>query len=342
MKRKILPILIITILIIFVWQFPLIKYISAQFIGQLSVIIKAKSIEKILNSAEYSEETKRKIKYIREVKIFAKNTLSLVDSESYQSFYDERGKTTLWNLSACKEFTLEAYEWSFPFFGSFPYKGFFNKNMALKEQERLIEKGYDTRLRSVGGWSTLGWFDDPILSNMLSRDAGQLAEVIIHEMTHSTIYIKNDATLSENLASVIGEIGAEEFLRHKFGDGSDEVIQYVNALDDQEKFRQHLIKGTRSLDSLLNNFTQTMSREEMRNDKRKMIQKIISTIDTISFINKDKYERLFKRRLPNNAYFMSFLRYNSQKDTLKEFFYAEFSGNTSDFLSYLKNTYSYL
>ena len=87
--------------------------------------------------------------------------------------------------------------------------------MADKEMELLKEAGYDVGMRTVGGWSTLGWFKDPILSNMLNRSYGDLANLIIHELVHATIFVKDSVEFNENLASFIGDQGAKLFLKRK-------------------------------------------------------------------------------------------------------------------------------
>ncbi len=93
-----------------------------------------------------------------------------------------------------------------------PYKGFFNQKLAFELKDELEKEGYDVIVRNPGGWSTLGWFTDPILSKMLNRSEGDLANLIIHEMVHSTIFVKDSVEFNENLATFIGDRGAEKFL----------------------------------------------------------------------------------------------------------------------------------
>ena len=108
---------------------------------------------------------------------------------------------------------MRAYEWSFPFLGRVPYKGFFDRGAAIEEDSLLRLKGYDTGIGNIRGWSTLGWFKDPILSGMLENSEGALANLIIHELWHGTLYVKDSADFNENLASFAGEQGALLFLQ---------------------------------------------------------------------------------------------------------------------------------
>jgi predicted aminopeptidase len=123
-------------------------------------------------------------------------------------------------------FQLKAYEWDFPLIGSFSYKGFFNYDQALEEEDKIRKNGYDTSIDEIAGWSTLGWFKDPVLSDMLDRSSGSLANLIIHELTHGTLYVKDNVDFNENLASFVGDKGALIFLRHKYGENSKEYHEY--------------------------------------------------------------------------------------------------------------------
>ena len=118
----------------------------------------------------------------------------------------------MWVVMACEPFALKPKEWKFPIIGSVPYKGFFKKERAEALKAELEKEGWDVMVRNPGGWSTLGWFTDPILSKMLMRSEGDLANLIIHEMSHATIFVKDSVEFNENLATFIGDRGAELFL----------------------------------------------------------------------------------------------------------------------------------
>src|SRR5690606_16736486 len=132
---------------------------------------------------------------------YAISEIGLEESKNYTSYYDQKGQVILWNLSACESYEFTPKLWSFPFLGSFPYKGYFDLDKAMEEYQLLKELGYDARIRPVNGWSTLGWTKDPILSNMTERSTGAIVELIIHELTHSTLFVKDNIEFNENLAS---------------------------------------------------------------------------------------------------------------------------------------------
>lgn len=156
--------------------------------GQWDVISDAKPIDDYLHNPEYPDSLKTQILLIQHIREFAFDTLGLDRTDAYTTLYDQKGKPLLWIITACPAYKLEPYRWEFPIAGKFPYKGFFNLDLAKKEAKVLKEQGYDVRVGNINAWSTLGVLDDPILSNMLARKEGELAELIIHELTHGTLY----------------------------------------------------------------------------------------------------------------------------------------------------------
>ena len=207
-------------------------------------------MKEVLDDKAVPDSVKQKIQFIETVKRFAIDSIGLKPSENYTTFYDQDNKPLLWVLTVSEPFKLKAYEWKFPLLGSVSYKGFFDYDNAKEEELSMKSQGYDTDLGEVSAWSTLGWFHDPILSNMIYRSKGQIAELIIHELTHSTIYLKSNVNLNENLASVCGEQGAIRFLKSVYGEKSDELTDYLNRKEDYDRFSRQMLIGTHLLDSL--------------------------------------------------------------------------------------------
>jgi predicted aminopeptidase len=336
MKRKIIFGIVLIILIISSLFFDLIIYGFNQAKGQLRVVWNARPIEEVMTDLNFPDSLKQKIRLIQEVRRYAIDSIGLVDSDNYTTFYDQEGKTLLWNLSAAEPFALEPKLWSFPILGSFPYKGFFNFEKAKEELSDLEEKGYDARIRPVGGWSTLGWFKDPILSIMLERSEGGLAELIIHELTHSTLFVKDNIEFNENLASFIGERGAVLFLSSKYGVSSDELLEYNNSEEDSRTFIRQMLLASSKLETLYSTFDELATDSIQIWKKHLLIDKITSSLDTIPFYNKS-YNDIFKNGRPNNAYFMSYIRYHSSEDSLNHIFQNQFESNLSRFIRGMKD-----
>lgn len=319
------------------WE--LIAYGFGQAQGQFEIIRNARPLEEVLADENIADSLKSKIQLVSEIRQYAIDSIGLSDSDNYTTFYDQEGRVLLWNLSGCEPFQFIPKMWSFPLLGSFPYKGFFELEKAKEEQAELIAENYDTRIRPVGGWSTLGWFTDPILSNMLQRSEGRLADLIIHELTHATLFVKDDIEFNENLASFIGERGAQEFLQFRYGAESAEYSDYKLHLEDNKQFTKHILTCTKLLDSLYTSFDEHTSDSVKAFQKHVMIDEIASSLDTIFFHN-SRYNQIFQSGRPNNAYFMSFLRYHSSEDSLSVLLKKEYSNDLEAFVDGMRTHHS--
>ena len=317
------------------WQWELISYGVAQGRGQWKILKNSVPLEEVLSNPAFPDSLKQRIDVIQQARRFAIDRLGLKTSNSYNTFYDQKGEVVLWNVTACEPYALKPKTWWFPIVGEVPYKGYFDIEKAKGLSEELKDQGYDVRIRPVGGWSTLGWFDDPMLSSMLDRSTGGLAELIIHELTHGSVFVKDSVTFNENLASFIGEKGAVLYLKETYGDSSELLLEYEGGESDARKFTQHILRGTQHLDSLYSSFGSELTDDFKEHQKLKMIDRICGELDTISFSN-DRYNRIFKDNRPNNAYFMSFVTYYSFADQLETLFREQFNGDLMAFITYMR------
>jgi predicted aminopeptidase len=256
--------------------------------------------------------------------------------------FDQNGKEIMWVVMACEKFRLKPKEWKFPIVGAVPYKGFFDEKRANDLKQELEKEGWDVVVRNPGGWSTLGWFTDPILSKMLSRSEGDLANLIIHEMSHATIFVKDSVDFNENLATFIGDRGTEKFLIDKYGEHSKEYTTYMEEDKDYLKFVNHMLRGAKALDSLYNSMDSTDGMDEKLKSKEKVIRRIISAMDTLSLTLTSTPSKRFRNELPNNAYFMNFRQYQSKQDTFADEWKAKFDGDLRAYISYLSDKYPFL
>ncbi|AFM05484.1 putative aminopeptidase [Bernardetia litoralis DSM 6794] len=328
-----------------IWQRELIAYGFLQLNGQLEVMNNGRRFEELKKDSNFPDSLKAKIKIIEEARKFGMEKLGMTFSKNYTKIYDQKGAAILWNVSAAYPYKLKAYKWKFPIVGTFSYKGYFDLEKAKKERDRLKNNGekgikFDTNIRSVSAWSTLGWFEDVLLSNNLNRSEGNLVELILHELTHATLYVKDSVEFNENLANFIGEEGAKLFLEEKYGKNSKELNDYIFSLQDSKKYRNFMLLASTSLDLLYNSasFIGKNSDIEKEKTKQNYLNLIKSKIDTVSFSNKNWSKRFQKREL-NNTNFMSVRRYNSSQDTLKVMFEEDFNKDLKAFLKYFADKY---
>lgn len=298
------------LLIIFITiNFELIIYGISQGKGQLEIVRKARPNIEVLNDPNFPDSLKVNLKLVDEIKKFAFDSLGINYSKNYSKVYDQKGKELMFVVTACQPYKLEPKEWKFPLIGTFSYKGFFDLEKAKALAKELKEEGLDVNIRTAGGWSTLGWFEDPILSNMLNDTEAEFAELLIHELTHGTLFVKDSVRFNENLATFIGIKGAERYLKRKYGNENKMLTNYQCLWGDRNKISKHILIGAKYLDSVYNAMDDNISIEDMKAIKSETIDEIINSIDTLRLFNKKKYMDYYEKYKPNNTYFMSYLRY---------------------------------
>ncbi len=340
-KRIFLGLLImLTALVVVYWD--LINYGIRQGYGQINIIWNAKPVEDFMADPTFPDSLKARLKLIDEVRQYAIDSLGLKDTKNYKTLYDQKGEEIMWVVLACEEFQLKHKEWTFPIIGAVPYKGFFNKEKAINLKKKLEGEGYDVIIRNPGGWSTLGWFTDPILSKMLNRSEGDLANLIIHEMSHATIFVKDSIDFNENLATFIGDRGAEKFLIHKYGSRSKEYRTYIEEDEDYLKYVNYMLGGAKQLDSLYNTMKETDTLERKKSIKKSVIQKIVISMDTLSLALMKQPSKRFQNTLPNNAYFMNFRTYQSKQIVFLDDFKTNYRSDLQFYIKVLSKKYPFL
>jgi len=340
--KRLLVGLVITILALIVIFWDLVSYGARQGYGQFRIIWNARPVEEFLADPQFPDSLKARLELIAEVRKYSIDSLGLKDTENYKTMYDQKGKEVMWVVMASERFRLKPKEWVFPVVGAVPYKGFFNEKKANDLKQELKNQGWDVVVRNPGGWSTLGWFTDPILSKMLSRSEGDLANLIIHEMSHATIFVKDSVDFNENLATFIGDRGAEKFLIYKYGEHSKEYTTYMDEDKDYLKFVNHMLRGAKALDSLYNSMNPADSEDQKLDLKEKVIRQVITSLDTLSLSLTSAPSKRFRNELPNNAYFMNFRQYQSKQDTFTDEWRVKFDGDLRAYITYLSGKYPFL
>ncbi len=331
MKKLFKQFLKITLIVLFLaalWKYELVIYGVRQFKGQMTILFNSVPVEDVLKDPKLKTEFRDKLLLTGEIRKYAMDSLGLKNSKNYTFYYDQHDQPIMWVVTGCLPYELKAKEWWFPFLGEVSYKGFFIEKLALEEEQLIRSEGYETDIYSPSAWSTLGYFKDPIFSNMLKRGPGRLSELIIHELTHATIYLQSNVEFNENLATFIGEKGAERFLLVKYGEGSDEYKKYMGYLADELIYSEYMMLSATRLDSLYKTFTVQMPVKEKAIKKYNMIAGIMSGIKQLPLFYPERYRFDFKNtRLPNNTEFMAFLRYRKKQDNFTRVFKEKYNSD---------------
>lgn len=337
--KRIFQVIFILALLVGIYQYKLLNYAFSQAKGQLKIVWNAEACEEVLLSPDFPDSLKPKLALVKEIKDFAENSLGMQPSDNYTTIYNQKGKTLMWMLMASKPYEMEAKQWHFPFLGDFSYKGYFDKKKARLEQYELEQEGYDTELGRASGWSTLGWFKDPVLSSMLYQSKGELSELIIHELTHGTLYVKNDVNFNENLASFIGEQGALAFLKKKYGQKSEALRNYESDLLDERIFEKFLFGCTQKIKDLYSNMKDKPEAYK-REKKKALIHQFVVEAYQLPISGKKKYmKRMRGAIVSGNAFFMGYQRYDAQKDSLLQVLNQQYNGDIKKYLAELKTRF---
>jgi predicted aminopeptidase len=324
--------------LLFNWQH--VVYGIQQGVGQAKILLDSKPIDEYLSSETFPDSLKAKIRFIQEVKAYSVAEVGLDPSESYTKLYDQQGEPVLWVVTASAPYALEPKTWDYPLLGRMSYKGYFDKEKAIKLSADLEEENWDVRTGQVSAWSTLGFLSDPILSNMLYRSEGDLAELILHELTHGTLYVKNDVSYNENLASFIGVEGAKRFLADKYGPDSAELSFYLNNLQDDKLLARYVVSSSKKLDSLYKQMPESLPLLKKQELKQKNIQAIVDGLNALPFQN--EWRPRFTKQLPNNAFFMAYLRYQEKQDAFSAEFEKEFNADLKSYIAHLKQEHPHI
>jgi len=159
---------------------------------------------------------------VRDIRLFAREDLGLRDTKNYTRYVQIDRDFLATVVSACADDRFFRHQWWFPVVGRVPYKGFFDAEDARREADKLRRRGLDVWVREVDAFSTLGWFRDPLYSYMRAYPVHRLAELLIHELLHATVYLKGEGDFNEELAEFVGQEGARLYMERRFGKTSPE------------------------------------------------------------------------------------------------------------------------
>ena len=180
--------------------------------GQLAVMSRAQPVGQVLADPAAAPLLRERLALAAQIRDFAARDLHLPDNGAYRSYADLGRRYALWNVVAAPEFSLEPVLSCFPVAGCVSYRGYYEKAAAERHAQGLRAAGHDVVVHGVPAYSTLGWFDDPLLSTFIDYPEADLARLMFHELAHQLLYVKDDSTFNESFAVMVEREGLKRWL----------------------------------------------------------------------------------------------------------------------------------
>jgi predicted aminopeptidase len=309
-------------------------YVMRAAYEEGKILWRREPIADFIARPEVTSDTQEKLRLVLATRDYARDQLQFNVGGSYASYsYVDRPDLTYVVLAAPKT-ELKPYTWWFLIVGSVPYKGYFSKADAEAEIERLKAEGYDTNLRTSAAFSTLGWFDDPLLSHLLKYDKVLLSEIVFHELFHNTLYIKGAGAFNESSANFVGHRAAIDFFRDRFGEGSPEHRRALDLWEEEKEFGAFIDEVARELTALY-------GRDLARDDKLRLREEVFtrSKAEWSRRIADRPLHRFrgFGQQPLNNAVLMHYVVYLKDLD-LFESLYQACGGNLRRTIEVMRDT----
>ena len=234
--------------------------------GHMDIMNKRRPVNEVIQDTDSPEALKERLQLVQEAREFSISKLYLPDNDSYRTYADLERDFVVWNVFAAPEFSLQAKTWCYPVAGCVGYRGYFAKEDAERQAEKLKGAGFDVIVGGVSAYSTLGKFSDPLLNTMMRWSDLDLVAVLFHELAHQQLYVKNDSEFNESFASAVEEFGVERWLR---GRGEDSRLQeYRSSREFRQQLLQHVQAARADLETL---YASELDQSDMRQGKQDIL-----------------------------------------------------------------------
>ncbi|MDX1696439.1 MAG: aminopeptidase, partial [Ketobacteraceae bacterium] len=215
------------------------------------------------------EELKHKLRLVQEIRAFAGDALQLPVNSSYSQYADLERPYAVWNVFAAPEFSVKPETWCYPIAGCVSYKGYFDESDAREYARELAQEGYDVYVGGVAAYSTLGWFEDPVLNTFVTRPDPALAALLIHELAHRQLYVSGDSAFNESFATTVEILGLEQWLT---SNGMPEQVALIAThRERKDQFVDLILAHREALETL---YASDLPEAAMRDKKSLMKQRL--------------------------------------------------------------------
>ena len=282
-----------------------IEYYSQAVRGHLEMVQRSRPIDDVLADPKAPEAVREKLVRVRDMRTFAVRELGLPDNGSYRSYADLGRPFVVWNVFAAPALSIEPAKSCFPIAGCVSYRGFYGQEDAAAYADRMAAQGFDTYVGGVPAYSTLGWFDDPVLNTFIQYPDAEVARLLFHELAHQVVYVKDDSTFNESFATAVEMAGMQRWLAANAGAAERAAFD-----DHQARRKGFLALVMRYRDKLGDAYAQPVSDEAKRAAKARLFDEMRAEYEAMKagWGGYAGYDRWFARG-PNNANLASVATY---------------------------------
>ncbi len=264
--------------------------------GQFALLAAARPIELWLADPATDTSLKDRLAKAQAMRRFAVRELALPDNASYRNYADVKRPFVLWNIVAAPALSMEPRQWCFPVAGCVSYRGYYSKEAAQAYAAELRAEGNDVQVAGVPAYSTLGWFNDPVISTFIHYPDGELARLIFHELAHQVVYAPGDSEFNESFATAVEEAGVQRWLAVH---GDDAMrTKYAAYQTRRSDFHALLLKHRQALES---NYASAAGDAEKYRQKARIFQSLQDEYQTLKLAwgGYAGYDRWFAEPLSN-------------------------------------------
>ena len=301
-------------------------YYDQAINGQMEILRSREPISDLIEDPDTPATLRKKLIFIQTVRDFAQKQLHLPVNDHYLSYVELNRPYVVWNVFAAPEFSLTPETWCFPIVGCVAYRGYFSEQDAQRFGDSLKQEGYDVFIGGAIAYSTLGWFDDPVLSTFINLSAPETAALIFHELAHAVLYVQDDTAFNESFATAIAEVGLR-----RWQTSANDLKGYENWLLKGQRRQQFINLVSKYRTKLQDLYQGNLALIEKRDQKADVFNQMRSEFLDLKSDHRDMavYDAWFNYPL-NNAQLISVSTYHNWVPAFRKMLSAS-GGNLEEF-----------
>jgi len=248
--------------------------------GHFALVGSAQPVAQVLADPAAAPALKEQLQVAGEIRDFATRELGLPDNGSYRSYATLGRPFAVWNVVAAPEFSLKPVQSCFPIAGCVAYRGFYDQAAAQRHAAGLRDAGNDVVVYGVPAYSTLGWFDDPLLSTFIGYPQAELARLLFHELAHQLLYVKGDSTFNESFAVALEREGVRRWLAA--GGRDAERVRFREREERRREFAARVEAVRGRLEALYRMQLAPQAMRERKRDELETLRPLVAAVPALA------------------------------------------------------------